>query len=217
MPENTKHPKKRKRKTTPLEDAGAVPIGSSVWELLSQMRRLALLAGDPDRYQSTIIEGVELFGPIFLLYVKLATEFASTLEYTRRDFIAHNFYPPLENAHSAVVGMGVRQDPSKMVARLAPPVFPKHPRHVYLVQTAEGLCKIGITQDLEGRLNNLKTGNPYELNLLHSIYHDDADEIEKGLHTRFADKRVSREWFRLGPDDIAYIKTLGATDKTKRE
>lgn len=55
--------------------------------------------------------------------------------------------------------------------------------------------KIGFTKNLAQRLHSLKTANHRPIELLASWPAPQADE--KALHHRFADLRVSGEWFAL--------------------
>lgn len=55
--------------------------------------------------------------------------------------------------------------------------------------------KIGFTKNIAQRLHSLKTANHRPIDLLASWPAPQADE--KALHARFADLRVSGEWFAL--------------------
>jgi hypothetical protein len=74
---------------------------------------------------------------------------------------------------------------------------------VYFIQDGEeGPVKIGLSKSPEQRLPKLQTGNPRELFLRHVIPGD--LKIERGLHTRFAQARIRREWFG-GPEYLPII------------
>ena len=201
--------KKRRRKGTPMEAFGAVPKGFPLWELERFMIRVGRATVRPERLKELLIEGVELFGPVFMLYFELAHNFARGQDDARKEAIAEAIDDHHRDTVSAVLELDIAQDHAKLVAYLAPPVFPRTPMHVYLVRTTEGLCKIGITQDMDTRINALKTVVPYGIETLHSLFHKDAKEIERDLHKRFADKRVNGEWFRLDEADIACIRAMG--------
>lgn len=80
--------------------------------------------------------------------------------------------------------------------------------YVYLLQSPNGLYKIGRTKDAQGRLKNFKTSMPFDVEFEHVIKTDDMYKLENELHERFSMTRVSGEWFRLTSNDIAYIKGL---------
>lgn len=66
-------------------------------------------------------------------------------------------------------------------------------------------CKIGYTSgDPAERLKNLQTGNPNSLSLITSFPGDRCEEMR--LHRKFADKRLSGEWFALSPVDLAQLR-----------
>jgi hypothetical protein len=69
---------------------------------------------------------------------------------------------------------------------------------VYLIQ-AKGTSryKIGCTTNLKVRLNSLRTKNPYELEVIHSIPSNDIEALEKAAHEQFAQYRTHSEWFEL--------------------
>jgi hypothetical protein len=71
---------------------------------------------------------------------------------------------------------------------------------VYLIGCGR-LLKIGISAKVMARLTQLKTGNPYKLDLLASIEvpQELAISIERGAHRRLKFCRISREWFRIAP------------------
>jgi hypothetical protein len=77
---------------------------------------------------------------------------------------------------------------------------------IYFIQ-ADGIghIKIGFTdnEDAMARLNNLQTGSPVPLRLLHVM--PGTMEDEKNLHRRFAATGVGGEWFRPTPALLALI------------
>lgn len=76
--------------------------------------------------------------------------------------------------------------------------------YLYLIKCHK-YYKIGITFDIENRLNSLQCGNPYELKVIIAVKNPDAKEIEEILHKKFEHKRVMREWFELSQKDIDFI------------
>lgn len=78
---------------------------------------------------------------------------------------------------------------------------------LYLIR-CEQFYKIGITFNIDSRLNSLQCGNPYELELVWSAKIKDAIECEELLHGMFEKKRHMREWFKLDKEDIEFILNL---------
>lgn len=70
---------------------------------------------------------------------------------------------------------------------------------VYFVQSGKtGPIKIGISRNIEKRLETMQTGNPNLLRLLFCIEADSrghAREIECWLHRRFKSQHIRGEWF----------------------
>ena len=70
--------------------------------------------------------------------------------------------------------------------------------YLYIIECKEplrDLYKIGITNDLEKRLKNIKTGNPYPVKFVFQQERNDASKIERWLHSQFNDNRMEGEWF----------------------
>jgi hypothetical protein len=66
--------------------------------------------------------------------------------------------------------------------------------------------KIGKTNLVERRRDQLSIQLPEDLQLIHVIRTDDPNGIERYWHARFADKRSKGEWFRLTRVDIDAFK-----------
>lgn len=77
-------------------------------------------------------------------------------------------------------------------------------RNVYLIRCdATDSVKIGIARDPLKRLAALQTANPSPLRLLGSVV--GGSDVEAQLHARFAEKRLTGEWFRLTNEDVTAI------------
>lgn len=76
--------------------------------------------------------------------------------------------------------------------------------YLYILECKE-MYKIGIATDVARRVQHLKTGNPFDINVLLSIKVKSATTLEAFLHALYSDKRVSGEWFDLTVDDIQEI------------
>jgi hypothetical protein len=77
---------------------------------------------------------------------------------------------------------------------------------VYLVQGHRGEFKIGRTNLVDRRLSELGTTAAVEQTLIHEIKTDDPVGVESYWHTRFADKRMRGEWFKLAATDVRAFK-----------
>ena len=80
------------------------------------------------------------------------------------------------------------------------------PSQVYVIGPVEGAYKIGISRDVESRLNTLQTGVPVNLSLVCSF--PGGEFLEKTLHRKFWDKKVRGEWFALSPEDLDELRSM---------
>lgn len=84
---------------------------------------------------------------------------------------------------------------------------PQSNRLLYLIK-CKSFYKIGLTDDINWRMQSLQTGNPYKLELCFCSYFDDAEKTERFLHDKFKSKHVQGEWFRLNKSDLDFLSTL---------
>ena len=71
---------------------------------------------------------------------------------------------------------------------------------IYCGDQQNSPVKIGVTSNIESRISNLQTGNPYVLVCKALIPCEDkgqAYRLESYLHDRFKKKRMNGEWFKL--------------------
>lgn len=76
---------------------------------------------------------------------------------------------------------------------------------LYLIQSELGYVKIGITANVERRLDSLQTSSPSRLKLYQKVgcpNVEAARRLEKLLHKRYASNRVNREWFDIDPEIV---------------
>lgn len=80
--------------------------------------------------------------------------------------------------------------------------------YVYLVaEHSESNCyKIGHTNDVKQRIQNLQTGSAASLQIVHEIKTDDMRGIEAYWHRRFESRRERGEWYRLSSKDVNAFK-----------
>ncbi len=76
---------------------------------------------------------------------------------------------------------------------------------VYLLKSGR-YYKIGKTNDIVRRGNELRIQLPEKMDLIHSIKTDDPNGVEAYWHRRFESKRMQGEWFDLNSTDIKAFK-----------
>lgn len=76
---------------------------------------------------------------------------------------------------------------------------------VYLLRSGR-FYKIGLTLDMDGRLQRLKIQLPERVTEVHRIVTDDPRGIERYWHERFADRRKNGEWFELSAADVTAFR-----------
>ena len=84
--------------------------------------------------------------------------------------------------------------------------------YVYLIGENNDLdhYKIGCTnkKKIEGRINELQTGNPNELILVKYYETDKPYKLEMMLHNHFKYNNDINEWFSLNKDDVDNFKNI---------
>lgn len=68
--------------------------------------------------------------------------------------------------------------------------------------------KIGMTKhkDINKRIQELQTGNPYEIWLRDYYETDNPLKIEKMMHVRHASSNIKNEWFDLTAEEVINFK-----------
>lgn len=67
--------------------------------------------------------------------------------------------------------------------------------NLYLIQSSMGgPFKIGISQDIAARLQQLQCGSPFPLRVIHQVHGINA-KIERQLHDKLSQYRLHGEWF----------------------
>lgn len=79
--------------------------------------------------------------------------------------------------------------------------------YLYIIK-CQDYHKIGIANDVESRLSQLATGNPYRLDVVVTYEFENAEVVEKAIHQRYKDKRKRGEWFELSYDDLKNIHEI---------
>lgn len=89
----------------------------------------------------------------------------------------------------------------QLLPREGTPTAP-HAYFVYFIYCA-GRVKIGRAMDVGKRVSSISTGSPFRPVVLLSV--SGSLSAEKEIHTRFAEDRVHREWFRLSDHLRRYL------------
>ena len=85
--------------------------------------------------------------------------------------------------------------------------------YVYIISSEDLITykkcyKIGETSDVDRRLRQLHTGNPF-LQVIYKQKFDNMHDIEELLHTRYRSNNIALEWFIIEDIDecIDYMKS----------
>ena len=82
---------------------------------------------------------------------------------------------------------------------------------VYLLErTDKPQYKIGVTTNIERRLNQLVPKMPFEVTVANKIKSNDIYGSEAKLHKKYKDKHINGEWFALDKKDVKYIKSISS-------
>jgi hypothetical protein len=73
------------------------------------------------------------------------------------------------------------------------------------MKAANGLCKIGITTDINNRLVTLRSSSPIPIDLIAYARTKSYGIIEQGLHLRFDHRHSHGEWFMLSEDEERFV------------
>lgn len=79
--------------------------------------------------------------------------------------------------------------------------------YLYIIKCQE-FHKIGVANDVENRLAQLSTGNPYPLEVQTIYEFENAEPVERAIHQRYKSARQRGEWFTLGYDDLKNIHQI---------
>ena len=80
---------------------------------------------------------------------------------------------------------------------------------IYLIESENGLFKIGRSNNIANRFGGLVSSSPVPLFLRHTIYSDNYVNAEKYLHQEFALQVHHGEWHRLSEQDVEWLMELG--------
>ncbi len=87
---------------------------------------------------------------------------------------------------------------------------------IYFIEAVSAnRVKIGHAVNIKTRMRSIKTGCPFELELIR--VEDGGASEERAVHQRFADRRIQGEWFTLTPDWRAELLDGSATQYLEKE
>ena len=86
-------------------------------------------------------------------------------------------------------------------------------RGVCLVKSND-LYHIEQSEDPVAHVGRMASLLPFEVELVHIIPTDDAQDVKKRLHEHFAPKQVRQAWFALDAADVAWIAMWGRGQQT---
>lgn len=89
------------------------------------------------------------------------------------------------------------------------------PGYVYLIRADNGLCKIGIADNIESRFRLLELGSPVPLVLLLAVHVEDATNLEAELHTYYQSQHSHGEWFKLSGKQIEEAQEILCNAKSQ--
>lgn len=96
-------------------------------------------------------------------------------------------------------------------------VIPVKRLGIYVVGTAKGRVKIGVSRDPVKRLQALQVANDRDLRLYFYLYCDDipARTIERAVHECLWKTHLSGEWFEISPHQ-AIVAIMFTVSKLRR-
>lgn len=80
--------------------------------------------------------------------------------------------------------------------------------YVFSIKEMPGYYKIGISHDVQRRLDGYNTATPLTIELDYFVEHSEYRTVEKALHRMFENQRVKGEWFLLSDEDIERIGNI---------
>lgn len=92
----------------------------------------------------------------------------------------------------------------KVLAVELPTLWMGKMQNLYLIK-CQNFYKIGVAANVQDRLAQLATGNPFDLEVLAVFQFEYANSVESALHQRFSNERVRGEWFELETHHIDEI------------
>lgn len=80
---------------------------------------------------------------------------------------------------------------------------------VYLVNAQKtSFFKIGVTNNIKRRINDMQTGCPLKIKYVHAVYTEHGLEVENQLHSYASEYHVIGEWYELPFETVKRIILL---------
>jgi len=78
---------------------------------------------------------------------------------------------------------------------------------LYIIYTDESpnLYKIGITKNIDKRIKQFETGNPFEFKLFDFFVAENCRELENMIHKKLEKNKYRKEWFLLNTEELKDI------------
>ena len=138
-------------------------------------------------------------------YVFVQATHRSFIDETRRPVLieyAHHYFKDAAPMEWEIKPSRGIEQMAQMESQPEPKQNPRPSAVVYFIQAGE-FVKIGFSVNPESRIDELKTGCPFELKLLTTV--PGGKKMEKELHQIFAAHRQHGEWFTFHQDIKDYI------------
>lgn len=77
---------------------------------------------------------------------------------------------------------------------------------LYIIHTNDSnLYKIGITKNINQRIKQFETGNPFEFTLYDFFVTENCRELENLIHKRLEKNKYRKEWFKLSNEELTDV------------
>lgn len=86
---------------------------------------------------------------------------------------------------------------------------------VYIIGSAQGPCKFGVSADPARRVSNLQVGCPFELSVIYKVAFPDASaayNAEQIFLRSWLDRHMRGEWF-----NVTAAEAIGVLNKIAKE
>ena len=170
-------------------------------------RDASLWAEKPDMFKQCMEQALELLGPV--REFEFALDCAGNDDKTPLDvyhevaMITDNEFVPLvlQVFWEAYEGEQRRA----WVRRRVSPAPQPQKGYVYLLKGG-GYYKIGLSNDVNRRMEEISPRLPFETELICTIATRDMYKLEAALHDLYAARRANGEWFELDEADVVLFK-----------
>lgn len=154
-------------------------------------------------YQAPVISHVGMGSDRVLMLECKVVELSEEMKMLERKVVEHS--EEMKMMHEAISGLVLLLNSRQEQGVCGAPDYEQIPNgHCVYIEQDKGndLVKIGFSKDPASRRGQLLGANPLLVN--RGVFPGTVKD-ENALHRIFKKKRVSREWFRLNEEDIAFI------------